>query len=50
VHEALRHRFPQARWGVPDDPARLIAWLTTDDAAWVTGQIINTEGGFRRWN
>ena len=50
VHEALRHRFPQARWGVPDDPARLIAWLTTDDAAWVTGQTINTEGGFRRWN
>lgn len=49
VREALRHRFPQARWGVPDDPARLIAWLATDDAAWVTGQTINTEGGFRRW-
>ncbi|MGH3547833.1 MAG: SDR family oxidoreductase [Pseudonocardiaceae bacterium] len=48
--EALRHRFPQARWGVPDDPARLIAWLVTDDGAWVTGQTINTEGGFRRWD
>ncbi len=48
VHEALRHRFPQARWGVPDDAARLIAWLVTDDGAWVTGQTINTEGGFRR--
>ncbi len=50
VHEALRHRFPQARWGVPDDAARLIAWLVTDDGAWVTGQTINTEGGFRRWD
>ncbi len=50
VRDALRHRFPQARWGVPDDPARLIAWLATDDAAWVTGQTINTEGGFRRWD
>ncbi len=48
VHEALRHRFPQARWGAPDDAARLIAWLVTDDGAWVTGQTINTEGGFRR--
>lgn len=34
--------------GVPDDPARLIAWLATD-AAWITGQTINTEGGFRCW-
>lgn len=46
---ALAHRFPSKRWGQPDDPARLIAWLCTDDARWITGQIINTEGGFRRW-
>ncbi len=45
-----RRRFPQQRWGVPDDPARLIAWLVTDEAAWITGQVINTEGGFRRWD
>lgn len=50
VHETVLHRFPAARWGVPDDPARLVAWLVSDDAAWITGQIINTEGGFRRWN
>ncbi|WP_433234206.1 SDR family oxidoreductase [Actinomadura nitritigenes] len=47
---AIQNRFPAHRWGRPDDPARLIAWLTTDDAAWITGQIINTEGGFRRHN
>ncbi|WP_426512043.1 SDR family oxidoreductase [Dactylosporangium sp. McL0621] len=46
--EAVRHHFPTGRWGEPDDPARLIAWLATDDAAWITGQVINTEGGFRR--
>ncbi|HEU5160778.1 MAG TPA: SDR family oxidoreductase [Streptosporangiaceae bacterium] len=50
LHEAVRRRFPQQRWGTPDDPARLIAWLTTDEAAWITGQTINAEGGFRRWN
>jgi 3-oxoacyl-[acyl-carrier protein] reductase len=49
-HEAVRRRFPQLRWGVPDDPARLVAWLATDEAAWITGQVINTEGGFRRWD
>ena len=48
THEAVRRRFPGGRWGTPDDPARLIAWLSTDEAAWVTGQVINTEGGFRR--
>jgi 3-oxoacyl-[acyl-carrier protein] reductase len=50
VHEAVRRHFPQGRWGTPDDPARLIAWLATDEAAWITGQIINTEGGLRRFD
>ena len=50
AHEAVRRHFPQQRWGEPDDPARLIAWLVTDEAAWITGQVINTEGGFRRWD
>ena len=50
MHEAVRRHFPQGRWGTPDDPARLIAWLVTDEAAWITGQVINSEGGFRRWD
>ena len=50
AHERVRRRFPPQRWGAPDDPARLIAWLVTDDAVWITGQVINTEGGFRRWD
>ena len=50
AHEAVRRHFPQQRWGGPDDPARLIAWLATDESAWVTGQVINSEGGFRRWD
>jgi 3-oxoacyl-[acyl-carrier protein] reductase len=54
VDESTRRRvagrFPAGRWGTPDDAARLVAWLCTDDAAWVTGQVINSEGGFRRFN
>ncbi|MET0228279.1 MAG: SDR family oxidoreductase [Actinomycetes bacterium] len=53
VDQATRERvakmFPAGRWGTPDDAARLVAWLCTDDAAWVTGQVINSEGGFRRY-
>ncbi|MGO8883536.1 MAG: SDR family oxidoreductase [Streptosporangiaceae bacterium] len=49
AREAVRRHFPLGRWGTPDDPARLIAWLATDEAEWITGQVISTEGGFRRW-
>jgi len=41
-------RMPAGRWGEPDDAARLIAWLCSDDARWLTGQMIDSEGGFRR--
>jgi 3-oxoacyl-[acyl-carrier protein] reductase len=46
--QALLDRFPQQRFGEPDDPARLIAWLVSDDGEWMAGQLLNTEGGFRR--
>jgi len=48
AHAAVASRFPGGNWGEPDDPARLIAWLATDEASWITGQVLNTEGGFRR--
>lgn len=39
--------FALGRLGEPDDPARLPAWPATDEAAWITGQGISSEGGFR---
>lgn len=45
VHESVRAASPQGRWGRPEDAARLIGWLCTDDARWVTGQVINSTGG-----
>lgn len=42
-------RMPFGRWGRPEDAARLVIWLCSDDAAWITGQTIDSEGGFRRW-
>ena len=45
----VRHALPAGRWGSPDDVSRLVTWLVSDDSAWITGQILNSEGGFRRW-
>jgi 3-oxoacyl-[acyl-carrier protein] reductase len=41
--------MPFGRWGEPDDAARVVTWLCSDDARWITGQVIDSEGGFRRW-
>ena len=41
-------RMPSSRWGEPDDAARLVAWLCGDESRWITGQVLDSEGGFRR--
>jgi len=41
-------RMPAGRIGEGEDAARLIAWLCSADARWVTGQVIGSEGGFVR--
>jgi 3-oxoacyl-[acyl-carrier protein] reductase len=45
---AFLDAFPQHRIGEPEDPARLIGWLVSDEGRWVVGQVLNSEGGFRR--
>lgn len=46
AHRDVAGRFPQGRWGRPQDTARLIAWLVSDESAWVTGQVVTSDGGF----
>ena len=46
LREALAHRQPTGRLGQPEDVAKLIAFLLSDDGAWTTGQLIHTDGGF----
>jgi len=36
---------PLGRWGTPEDIARLARFLVSDDAAYITGQVINANGG-----
>ena len=37
---------PGGRWSTPGDTARLVAWLLGDEAEWVTGQTIASDGGW----
>lgn len=48
LKELFIKRFPMGRIGQPEDAARLIAFLVSEKAQWITGQIINSEGGFIR--
>lgn len=38
-------RHPSGRLGEPADIAGTVAWLASDDAAWVTGQCFTVDGG-----
>ncbi|MBV8048874.1 MAG: SDR family oxidoreductase, partial [Paludibacterium sp.] len=42
---AIEASIPLGRVGVPADLARAVAWLLSDQAAYVTGQILAVDGG-----
>jgi 3-oxoacyl-[acyl-carrier protein] reductase len=48
LQQQLLGQFPLGRLGQPEDAARLVAFLASTDAEWITGQIIHSEGGFWR--
>jgi len=45
LYKIVLEQEPQRRWGMPEDAAKLVAFLCTDDAQWITGQTINSTGG-----
>lgn len=47
--ERYRARIPLGRWGRPEDVAGAVAFLASDDAAYVTGEDLYVSGGFRSW-
>ncbi|MGW7517892.1 SDR family oxidoreductase [Streptomyces sp. NPDC054796] len=38
-------RYPMGRLGVPEDIGGAAAFLASDDAAWITGQVLTIDGG-----
>ncbi len=47
TRQYLLEHAPMKRLGQPEDAARLIAFLASDAAQWITGQIIHSNGGLR---
>ncbi|MGA1770982.1 MAG: SDR family NAD(P)-dependent oxidoreductase [Flavobacteriaceae bacterium] len=43
--ERAAERHPLQRVGTPEEIAALAAFLLSDDAAWITGQILTVDGG-----
>lgn len=48
LKQHLLQQFPMSRVGLPKDIADLIGFLVSEKGAWITGQIIHSEGGFKR--
>jgi len=45
VNQKLSRSIPVGRTGTPEDVAAACVWLASDEAAWVTGQTIEINGG-----
>ncbi len=43
--EALARRVPMGRAGTPEEVARAIAWLVSDEASFVNGVVLPVNGG-----
>jgi 3-oxoacyl-[acyl-carrier protein] reductase len=41
----LKKMIPAGRFGKPEEVAALAAFLASDEAAYITGEVININGG-----
>jgi 3-oxoacyl-[acyl-carrier protein] reductase len=47
VRETLKAQIPLGRLGTPEDVAHAVAFLCSEEAGYVTGQVLTVDGGMR---
>jgi 3-oxoacyl-[acyl-carrier protein] reductase len=45
LYERIRRQTPLGRWGTPADVAAAALFLASEEAAFLTGQVLNVNGG-----
>lgn len=45
IKNQMLQQIPLARWGTPEDIARAVSFLLSDEASYVTGQTLSVNGG-----
>ncbi|KAH8765557.1 hypothetical protein F5883DRAFT_522821 [Diaporthe sp. PMI_573] len=46
IESMVANRTPLGRCGVPEDIARVVAFLVSEDGGWVNGQVLTITGGY----
>jgi enoyl-[acyl-carrier protein] reductase III len=46
LEREARERTPLGRLARPEDVAPVVAWLCSDESAWMTGQVVVADGGY----
>lgn len=46
IKEQILKQIPMGRFAMPEDIAKIVVFLASDDADYITGQVINVNGGY----
>lgn len=46
VSQQIASQYPLGRYGDLKDAASAAAWLLSDEAGWITGQVLAVDGGY----
>ena len=45
IKQSMLSLIPMNRFGKPQDVANLVSWLASEDASYMTGQVLSVDGG-----
>lgn len=49
LYDFTIERIPQRKWGSPGDVAQACLFLASDAAKYITGEVLNVDGGWSAW-